>query len=196
MMSARLSNSPRSPAIMRVTGRKLAAMLAALVTVAATGFAATAQEAGPAPGGDYRVATPSGVVRIPRAEWTAIPSLEPLGESFQQHTIEAHHRLPRIVTVFKIHMTEGVRVGRQISPTDYLEMWIEDVSTLTVRIRADQGRYWLMSRETLLVPPSPLLDTSAARQLSDDEFDAAREIFGAEIEKTRFLLHSQFRQAR
>jgi hypothetical protein len=71
-------------------------------------------------------------------------------------------------------------------------MWVEQWGTLTIQIRADKGRYWVMSRETVLAPTGPLLDTSAGKDLSDDEVAAARELFETEIDRTRFLLGSQF----
>jgi hypothetical protein len=151
-----------------------------------------AQDTAPTTGDEYRVATAGGVVRIPQADWKAMPSPNPSAENFQQRTIETHHRFPRMVTVFKIHMTEDVRVGTLISPTEYLEMWVEQWGTLTVQIRADKGRYWVMSRETVLAPTSPFLDTSAAKDLVADEFITAREMFEPEIEQTRFLLRSRF----
>jgi hypothetical protein len=177
--------------IMRFTRRSLLGLLAALATAAAAA-ASPPQGTAPAAEDDYRVGTAAGVVRIPRAEWKALPGSYRSGESFEQRKVELRQRFPRFLTVFTIHMTEDDRVGQQISPTEYLEMWVEQWGTLTVQVRVDKGRYWVMSRETILAPEGPLLDTSVAKALSDDEFSAARAMFEAEIERTRFLLTSQF----
>jgi hypothetical protein len=175
-----------------VTRRTLVAILAAVMLAAGIDAAAATQEATPAVGGEYRVATPSGFVRIPKADWKAVPSAHALGESFEQRRPSTHQGLPRLVTVFKTHMTEDVRIGRSISPTEYLEMEVDASGRLIVQIRVDKGRYWLLSRETLLTPGGPFVDTAVVRALTVEESAAAREMFASEIEQTRFLLHSQF----
>jgi hypothetical protein len=170
----------------------LVPILVSLVIACGNAGRACAEERATGPAADYRVETPAGTLRISADEWKAMPGTNPLRQEFEQRTSETGPRLPRVVTVVKIHMTDDVRVGEQISPTEYLEIRAEGPSTATVQIRADKGRYWVMSRETLTAPTGPLFETPRGQSLTGTEFAIAQSIFARDIELTRFLLQSKF----
>ena len=114
-------------------------------------------------------------------------------ENFEETRKGPRHEFPRVVTVFKLPMTEDRQIGTRISPNEYVEMFIVHEGTLTVEVRLDKGSYWVLSRETFTAPSVYGVDTTTLfHSLYDLEFSTASEAFQPEIDTTRYLLSSKF----
>jgi hypothetical protein len=143
---------------------------------------------------DLHVVSVAGkAIELPTATWKAMRNEFEWAENFEQVTKEPKHLFPRVVTVFKLPMTDDRRSGIRISPREYVEMFVVDPGTLTVQIRVDKGTYWVLSRETFAAGSIYGVDTGTAQHsLYDEEFKSAQQSFGPEIDRTRYLLQSTF----
>jgi hypothetical protein len=142
---------------------------------------------------DYIVSAPSRTIRLARADWTAMTNDYEWAENFEEIRKGPREEFERVVTVFKLPMTEDRRIGEMISPNEYVEMFVVHTGMLTVRVRLDKGSYWVMSRQTFTAPSVPGVDTARLQHdLSALEFARAREAFQSELDTTRYLLQSTF----
>jgi hypothetical protein len=147
----------------------------------------------PATTDDHVVKLPTGIRRLPKADWKPMTNEYDWAENFEQIEKGPRHEFPRVVTVFKLPMTEDRRVGVRVSPNEYVEMFVVNPGTLTVQVRLDKKQYWVMSRETFEAKSIHRVDTTTAyRSFYDQEFEWAREAFQPELDSTRYLLQSTF----
>ena len=73
---------------------------------------------------DHIVQLPSGTLRIPLAEWKPMRNEYEWAENFEQVLKGPRHTVPRVVTVFKLPMSDDRKTGVKISPNEYLEMFV------------------------------------------------------------------------
>ena len=59
-------------------------------------------------------------------------------ETFEQVQKGPRHESPRVVTVFKLPMTDDRRAGVRVSPNEYVEMFVVNPGMLTVQVRVDK----------------------------------------------------------
>jgi hypothetical protein len=94
----------------------------------------------------------------------------------------------QIVTVFLNQMTVDQRSGREIAPSEYLEIFLSNPNELSVLLRRDYGSYWLLSREMFRGIQVGGIDLSSNKPLSAiEEERILGELRGA-IDTTRYLL--------
>ena len=134
-----------------------------------------------------------GPLRLPNGQWKAMTNEFPWAENFEQIAKGLRHEFPRVVTVFKLPMTDDRRVGIRISPNEYVEMFVANPGAITMQVRVDKKSYWVMSRETFLAKSIYGVDTSTpSHSIYDEEFKWARQAFQPEIDTTRYLLQTSF----
>lgn len=91
-------------------------------------------------------------IRLSRHEWRALPNPQPFADNFEQTEFLPPLTRPRIVTIFKMPMSEDRRVGRPLSKNEYIQMFSFEPGVVTVRIRVDKGDYWVLSDEAVAAP--------------------------------------------
>ncbi len=169
--------------------RRIPAVCVAFVLLVGGAVGAQTPTASKESASDYIVSAPSRTIRLARADWTAMTNDYEWAENFEEIRKGPREEFERVVTVFKLPMTEDRRIGEMISPNEYVEMFVVHTGMLTVRVRLDKGSYWVMSRQTFTAPSVPGVDTA---RLSALEFARAREAFQSELDTTRYLLQSTF----
>lgn len=144
-------------------------------------------------GDDHVLKLPTGTLRLPKSDWKAITNEYEWAENFEQTQKAPRHEFPRVVTVFKLPMTDDRRVGVRISPNEYVELFFAHPGMLTMLVRVDKKQYWLSSRETFKAQSIHGVGiTTDYHTLHDEEFKWALQEFQAELDTTRYLLQSRF----
>jgi hypothetical protein len=115
---------------------------------------------------NYEVVTASKTIQVPRSRWHAMPNPETFADNFEERRTGSKHRFGRVVTVFRIPMSDDRRLGVRISDAEYLELFVSHPGTITARVRVDKGSYWVMSRETFEVPQLTGVDTHTWHDLT------------------------------
>lgn len=120
--------------------------------------------------------------------WLPMENEAEFAENFEDRQKGPRHVFGRVVTVFKLPMTDDRRIGTQIAPGEWLEFFVAHQGAVTVQYRLDRGHYWLLSRETLR--PSPFLQDrlSPGRHLDAPTLNQLRFDIQREVDDTRFLL--------
>src|SRR5687767_10957597 len=96
---------------------------------------------------DLVVQAPGRTIRLPSVRWKAMQNEFEWAENFEDSQRSERQKYPRIVTVFKIPMSDDRRAGVRISPAEYLELFISSPGTVSALLRVDKGRYWVLSRD-------------------------------------------------
>lgn len=139
------------------------------------------------------VAIPGKTIHLSADRWESLRNEFDWAVNFQEKQKSSRQRDGRVVTVFKLPMSDDRRVGSRISSAEYLELFVVDAGTLTIQLRVDKGGYWVMSRETVDGPVvTPGFNLTQLASLYDQDFKRAHEFFQTEIDTTRFLLQSMF----
>jgi NAD kinase len=85
-------------------------------------------------------------------------------------------------------MSQDRRSCEQISPTEYLEVFLSNPGEITVLSRKDHGSYWLLSREMFKDVPVAGVNTNRLGSFSESEVDRVAEALRNQIDSTRYLL--------
>jgi hypothetical protein len=152
--------------------------LRALILTAVLGFPGCAVPDRSTPANEFLINVPGNTIRLSRAQWNALPSEFEWAENFQARDKNPRHEYGRIVTIFKLPMTDDHRTGTQVSKVEYVEVLESNPGAYTIRVRHDKGRYWVMSAETLRAPEM----IGKVATLTDR--------FQADIDNARYLLQS------
>ncbi len=124
-----------------------------------------------------------------RSAWTPLENNSSYARNYQRRELRSSERFNQVVTVFETPMTDDRRIGVEVSPGEYLEVFKISHDSVIVQIRRDHERYWLLSRQTFA------LSGRLAAQNPDagsDVFQVFRFEFQDEIDETRHLLASEF----
>lgn len=105
---------------------------------------------------------------------------------------EASQEVGRVVTIYKLPMSDDRRNGVRISAEEYLELFVVRPGTVTVQVRADRGRYWLLSRETLVVTSGKAVGLPVGASVTGATFETVRLELQTQIDATRYVLQSNF----
>jgi hypothetical protein len=155
------------------------------LTCGAPDAAPTAQKTAPS---DLVIQAPGRTIRLPSVGWKPMKNEFEWAENFEQSEKSARQRYPRVVTVFKLPMSEDRRSGVRISPGEYLELFVSSPGTLSALLRVDKGKYWVLSRDGFVVPDTVQINPV----LSDAAFARVQFEFQGEIDSARYLLQSVF----
>ena len=71
-----------------------------------------------AKGAAFIVSVPPHTIRVPSADWKAMPNEHEWTDNFEQLRKDPGHVSPRVVTVFKLPITDDRREGMRISPDE------------------------------------------------------------------------------
>jgi hypothetical protein len=137
----------------------------------------------------YLVVVPGGALRVPAKDWAPMENKYAWAENFEARRKDPRQVFSRVVTVYKLPMTDSDRLGAvQISPTEHLELYVTDPGILTATVRVHKGAYWLLSRERFISPGDPFrfLPTSQAKSI----YDAGLIAFQKEINTARYVLQT------
>ena len=131
------------------------------------------------------------VIRLSRHEWRALPNPQPFADNFEQTDFLPPLTRPRIVTIFKMPMSEDRRVGRLLSDNEYIQMFSFQPEIVTIRIRVDKGNYWILSDESVAAPSitAPIGDRA---ELAGSALEDAVSSLRDQIDTTRALLNTRF----
>jgi len=141
---------------------------------------------------DHVVEVAGRKIWLSAARWKSMTNEVEWAVNFEEAGKGSKHEFGRVVTIYKLPMSDGRRLGVRISRQEYLELFVVHPGTVTAQIRIDKGPYWVLSRETFRTPSLVGVDTNRWHSLSQQEFELARSEFQAEIDSTRYLLQSAF----
>ncbi len=133
-------------------------------------------------------------IELDGAQWSKMDDPEDYAKNFQERKDQPYHKFGRVVTVFLLPMSDDRKVATmKISKQEYLEIFIRWPGYVTVRTRVDKGDYWVMCRETFK-PKSylPITIDTYEPFLSEEKQRLLWTFYDNEIDKTRFLLKTQF----
>jgi len=125
--------------------------------------------------------------------WQAMTNEEEYAENFQENQCDSTiFKHCRVVTIFKIPMSEDRKTGIKLSQNEYVDVFVVHPGFVTVQVRIDKNNYWVMSRETYQNPDSlkslSMYD-AFPNQKKQKELLA---VFQNNVDKTRYLLRSTF----
>lgn len=122
-------------------------------------------------------------------EWKPMDNPEPYSENFEARTLRSGHTFPQVLTFFKIPMSEDRRLGIKISDTEFVEFLLVHAGKLTIQVRVDRGKYWVLSRETFEVNKPVSVRVDEYRPvLSEEENKILWNTFQDEVDATRALI--------
>jgi len=139
------------------------------------------------PAKDLTVAVAAGLIEFPADGWRPMTNEFAFARNFEA-LINKPPRQYQTVTVFLNQMTTDQRSGREIAPSEYLEIFLSNPNEITVLLRRDHGAYWLLSREMFRGVRVGGIDLGSTKPLSTIE---EGKIFGelrGQIDSTRYLL--------
>jgi len=116
-------------------------------------------------------------IKLPKAQWAPMVNEQPtVAENFEAVDRKLGHAFAQVLTIFKLPMSDDRKVGVQISREEYVEAFVVHPGKVTIQVRVDRGRYWLLSRETFDLQAKLSVDITRYRpQLPGDRKRAAGE---------------------
>ena len=126
-------------------------------------------------------------VTLSSAEWRAMPNETEYARNFEA----VSNRPPRqyqIVTFFLNSMSEDRKSGEQISPNEYLEVFLSNPDEITVLLRRDHGSYWVLSREMFRAVPVSGVSTNRIGSFATPDAQRVTGALRNQIDSTRYLL--------
>jgi hypothetical protein len=146
------------------------------------------------------VQVPGKTIQVLRSDWKPMNNEFEWAANFEQLKRESRQEFARVVTVFKLPMSNDRRLGTKLSPNEYLELFAVHAGTVTVQVRVDKGSYWVLSRDTYRVPSNPeeefydrqLREIISDRVITDEEFRWVHIQLQSHIDSSRYLLQTTF----
>ena len=149
--------------------------------------------------GTLTLQAPGKTIELSSNDWVKVGDPNNFAKNYSEKESSSLHAYERMVTVFLNPMSGDRRIGKKLTSTEYVEMFIVTPGLLTMRIRIDKGEYWVMSRDTYKPKEkmiSNALDSTdfsvASLSISESERAQLMSDYQAEIDETRFLLNSKF----
>jgi hypothetical protein len=126
-------------------------------------------------------------VSLQAYQWRKIANEVDYARNFEAVTNKAPRQY-QILTVFLNQMTEDRIEGQQIAKGEWMDMFISNPGEVSVLLRRDHGRYWVLSREMFRGIDVAEIDLSQIRSLGSDEQKRIVHALQDEIDTTRHLL--------
>lgn len=139
---------------------------------------------------DFTIQTSGKNIIISNQKWLKSENSENYAKNFEAKEKTDKEAFPQMVTIYLNTMTSDRMLGTKISDNEYLEIFVVHPQTVTIQIRRNNGNYWLLSRQTFFVNESSL--TNINPELSEQNLSMYRSFFQNEIDKTRYVLASEF----
>ena len=136
---------------------------------------------------------PGKTIELSLDDWTKAKDETNFAKNYEEKREYPWHKYGRMVTVFLIPISDDRQVGLKISNREYVEFFIVHPGFITAQTRVDNGKYWVLCRETFNQKGHSPVDVSAYKPfLSDDENRQLWLLYQAEVDETRHLLNSKF----
>lgn len=140
-----------------------------------------------APAEDLAVSVGGRRIVFPADEWQPMANEFAFARNFEA-LVNKPPRQYQTVTVFLNQMAVDQRSGREIAPSEYLEIFLSNPNEISVLLRRDHGSYWLLSREMFRGLQVGGIDLSSIRPLSVIEQERILEELRGAVDTTRYLL--------
>lgn len=138
----------------------------------------------------YDVSVGDTAVRLSAQDWKPMDNPEPYAENFEAQILRSGHAFPQVLTIFKLPMSEDRRIGIQISSIEFVEFFVVQPGKLTIQIRVDRGKYWVLSRETFDANKAVSVNVNDYRPvLSEEENRILWNVYQNEVDATRTLIN-------
>lgn len=161
---------------------------------------------------NYLVETAEKTIYLPKKDWEEMGNEYIYALNFQLLKKDSIAGFPQVITFFLIPMTMDRRKGKEIAEKIYLEIFCVHSGKVTIQIRCDKGKYWVLSRETFFLPdtaaltfeekviisfmPGDLKDFKELYKykpfLNEAEFKWLHDLYIDHIDRTIFLINNKF----
>ena len=169
----------------------LASVMFALLLGAACGNSDAANAGAQQRAADYQVSIGGRVVTLRGADWRAMQNEATFARNFEATSNPTNRKYQ----IQHLHDPDerGPARGQQLSPTEYLEVFVVGDGEVVVQVRRDHGAYWVLSRETFTANAVPGVALAAHRELAANELRRITYARRLQIDTTRHLLVERLR---
>ena len=126
-------------------------------------------------------------------EWKATQNEVPYARNYARRIKRPFEKFEQTITVYETPMAADRRVGKEIAPGEYLEIFkVGEQTNVVVQVREDRGNYWLLSRQRIIID-NHLNLISQNPEYNEETFKQFQIALQDIIDSTRHFLRTQLR---
>lgn len=97
------------------------------------------------------IQTPDKLITLDSGKWEPMTNEFDWAQNYSEKLKKTGQVYETVLTIYLLPMSADRKNGKQISPNEYVEIFQVRQGTVTVQLKVDKGKYWVLTRDTYKV---------------------------------------------